>query len=170
LAIHGQDAVIPALKQLYQAEDAESGRTACLALERLGTPAAIAALGELALEPADVGRRAALVDALAGIGRTECGPALLGLLDDHRVCDQPPSRDELSPRLTQELAAQGHRLGPASQPAGELSGQTIAERAAAALAHLTGLQPAFSSAAPEPQRAAARQRWADWLSNHDRGQ
>jgi HEAT repeat protein len=169
LAIHGDDAVVPTLKQLYQAEDAESGRTACLALERLGTPAAIAALGELAVEPADAGRHAALVDALAGIGRMECGPALLGLLDDHRVCDLPPSREELPPRLTRELAAQGYRLGAGSQPASEPAGRTIAERAAAALAQITGLKPAFSSAAPEPQRAAARKRWADWLSDRDVG-
>ena len=65
LAIHGDNAVIPTLKRLYQTGDASSATAACVAFEQLGTPAAITALDELAADPADPVRRAALVDALA---------------------------------------------------------------------------------------------------------
>ncbi len=168
LAIHGDESVIPALKWLYQVGDPSSATAACLALERLGTSAAIAALDELTLEPADVGHRAALIDALAGIGTTACGPALLRLLTDQRVCDLPPRSEEAAQRALQGMEAAGYPVGPASWPTTGARPHTVAERAAAVLAQITGLPEPFSSEGAEEQRAAAIRQWTEWLAGHGR--
>lgn len=161
LAWHGDDRVVPALLWHYRTGDTAAATAACLALERLGTHAASEALFELAAEPADVVRRAALVDALAGINRPACGPALLRLLDDHRVCTTPRAADELARRAVAALQAEGQFVQLASRPA---MAETVAERAADALARLTGVAAEFSSSAPPEQRAAAVAAWQAWVA------
>lgn len=168
LAIHRDDSVIPMLKWFYQAGDEPSASTACLAFERLGSPAAIAALRELALEPAEVTRRAALVDALNAIGKPECVPALIQLLTDHRPCAVPAPVETPEPELISHLKAAGFQIPPTSQTASAPHPATIAERAATALAEITGLHPPFSSSAPADQRAAAAQQWSDWWAVRQR--
>jgi len=168
LSKHGDNTVIPAVKWLYETGDDASANAACLALERLATPEAVAALDELTLEPADAERRAALVDALAGIARAECVPALLRLLSDNRICDIPTHAEVMARLALEGLLAQGYAGASASQPATGASRQTVAERAAAALARITAVNAAFSSAAPDEERQAARQQWADWHARRTR--
>jgi hypothetical protein len=169
LAIHGDDSVIPALKWFYQADNENSAIAACLALERLGTPAAIATLDELTLESADVARRAALVDALAGVSRPACVPPLLRLLSDHRPCDAPPRSADTMGRAVGILQASGYPTQPSSAPASEPLPRTIAERAADAVGNITGVHAPFSSAAPEADRVSAQSAWQQWFENHRPG-
>ncbi|MFQ5807939.1 MAG: hypothetical protein ACE5I3_15955, partial [Phycisphaerae bacterium] len=120
--------------------------------------------------PADVGRRAALVDALAGIGTANCAEPLLGLLNDHRSCGVQTRSARLLERIA-PLAARGGLVEtplaePTSRPLAESSVQTIAERAAAALARITRLRPPFASALPDAQRADAERVWRDWVAAH----
>lgn len=168
LAMHGDNAVVPSLKWLYETGDAASANAACLAFERLGTPDAVAALDELTLAPADVARRAALIDALGEIGTVECVPALLRLLSDHRTCDVPSRADGMAQRALAGLQAEGYALAPASRPTTTTSVQTVAERAAAALARISGVNTPFSSAAPEEQRLAAEREWTEWYAGRAR--
>jgi HEAT repeat protein len=174
LALQGDDTVIPELKRLYAGSDAESAAAACLALERLATPEAVAALTELVrVEPAanrstasatpDVIRRAALVDALAAIGTVDCAAALLDLLDDCRACDLPTRDERLLARLTPLAVERGLIETPASQLSPTIAGRTIAERAASALAHITGLSPRFACELPREQREDAARVWHDWV-------
>ena len=166
LAIQRDELVIPALKGLYQAGDESSAVAACLALERLGTRAAIVALGELALEPADVDRRAALIDALDGIGTPECVPTLLHLLSDHRACDVPPRSEETTRRALGALVAAGVPVAPSSPPTSGPQPHTVAERAALVLNLITHLDVPFSSAAPAEERSAAERQWTEWTERH----
>lgn len=169
LAIHGDDGVIPELRRLYRTGDVSAASTACAALEYLATPAAIAAANELAAEPADAARRAALVDTLDAIGEPECVPALISLLSDHRVCDVPLRRDETARRVLSGLLAEGYPLVSSSMPTTAASPRTIAERAAAALARITGQDVPFASDATEEERSAAERQWADWHATRQGG-
>ena len=173
LALHGDDTVIPELKQFYAGPDTASAAAACLALERLATPAAVAALAALAhVEPVpdrstdsetpDSMRRAALVDALAEIGTVDCAAALLDLLDDCRACDLPTRDERLLTRLAPLAIERGLIETPASQLSPTRVGRTVAERAAAALAHITGLSPSFACELPREQREDAARIWHDW--------
>ena len=164
LAIRGDDAVVPTLKWLYQTGDSSAAATACLAFERLGTREAIAALNELATEPNDVTRRAALADALVGISAPECVPGLLHLLSDDRVCPTAARSEEMARRALGALQTAGYALEPASHPTTAVSSQTVAERAAAGLARITGLREPFSSAAPAEERAQAERAWSEWYA------
>ena len=175
LALQGDDTVIPELKRLYAGQYAESAAAACLALERLATPEAVAALAELArVEPVpnrstqsetpDVMRRAALVDALAAIGTVDCAAALLDLLDDCRACDLPRRDERLLARLTPLAIERGLIETPTSQPSQTFVGRTIAERAAAALTHITGLSPSFACELPRERRDHAARIWHDWVA------
>jgi HEAT repeat protein len=164
LAIQRDERVIPTLEHFYTAGDEVSATAACLALERLGTAAAIAALDELACEPADVTRRAALIDALEGIGTPACVPALISLLEDHRPCDLPPRSEELASRALEGLAAAGYPREPASLPTTAPRPHTVAERAAAALGQITGLSIPFSSEAPDAERTGAIDQWKQLAS------
>lgn len=167
LAMHGEESVIPALRALYRAKDATAATAACVALEYLGTPAAVAALDTLAAEPADVPHRAALVDTLAGIGARDCVPALLRLLDDHRPCDLPPRADALARRVLRGLQAEGDALAWSAPVGSQPVSQTIAERAAGALRRITGLTKTFSSTDDPEEQAKARRAWADWYERGD---
>ncbi|MFH1745636.1 MAG: HEAT repeat domain-containing protein [Planctomycetota bacterium] len=138
LAIHGDDAVVPTLREMYVRGDDGAATSACVALERLGTPTAVDALVELACEPASVVRRAALVDALGGIGEPACVPGLVELLADERACDVPPRADQLSQAVVAQLLVAGELGEVTSEPSTRPGrpghpGRTIAERAAAAL-------------------------------------
>ncbi len=165
LAIHGDERAIPALKSLYETGDTSMAASACLALERLGTAGAQTALDELARVPADAYRRAALIDALEGIGTPECVPGLLHLLADHRPCDLPSRATQAAHRAFESLAAAGYPALPTSEPAAGPGPRTVAERAARALANITGLDVPFSSEGPEEARAEAVQRWRTWLAD-----
>ncbi len=169
LAIQGDEAVIPALKWLYRTGDANAAASACVAFEYLGTPEAVATLNELAAEPGDPARRAALVDALAGIGTAECVPGLLSLLSDDRLCDVPLRSDVMAQRALGFLQGEGYALKPSSRPTTAESPRTIAERAAAALVRITELRVPFSSSATAEQRAQAEQAWAAWYENQQSG-
>ena len=135
---------------------------ACVALERLGSTEAIAALGELAQEPADVLRRAALVDALGVLGEPACVPPLIALLADHRPCDVPARSARLSGELLADVTTTGQVPVQPSPGAIQPAAQTIAERAADALASITGLHPPFSSSMSEETQQQATQQWRDW--------
>ena len=162
LASHGDDSVIPTLKWLYLTGDSPAARTACLAFERLGTSNAVQALNELALQPANPPRRAALIDAVAGL-RTERGvPALLALLDDHRVSETPSRSEEMAQHALEGLLSQGYVVQPSSQPTTSAASLTIAERAAEALGQITGVQMPFSSTADAKEWHAAKRRWTRW--------
>jgi HEAT repeat protein len=170
LAIHGDASCIPELRRLYAGQDALTASAACMALERLATPEAVAAMAALAAQPASVAHRAALVDALAAVGTSDCVAPLLGLLSDHRPCEIATRADRLLERLTPVVAESGFGAvspaEPASRPATEPASHTIAERAAAALERITGLSPPFASdMRPEQQEGAARV-WRDWLARH----
>lgn len=173
LAIHGDASCIPELEQLYTRQDALTASAACMALERLGTPEAVAAMAVLAAQPASVAHRAALVDALAAVGTSDCVAPLLGLLSDHRPCEVATRADRLLERLA-PLAA-GIGLGevpipePSSRPATEPASHTIAERAAAALGRITGLSPPFTSDMSPEQREDAARVWRDWLAGQRDG-
>ncbi len=192
LAVQGDRRVIPELRRLFLEGQVRSAVAAVLALQRLATPEAVAVLAELVHEPADVARRAALVDALTRIGGVDCAAALLVLLDDHRPCDIP-SREEqflndLTPfafqqgfvdinNLSQSVTgtgklaygepAHGTRAESATATSSELtptpSSHTIAERAANGLARITGLIPPFSSNQPADQQTVAVRAWKEWI-------
>lgn len=164
LARRGDERVIPALKWNYRTGDAAAATDVGLAFELLGTPAAVTALGELSLERADSAHRAALVDALEGIGTPACVPPLLSLLSDQRVCPGPRRADELARGVLTALAAQGLVVAPTSAPASGPAAATVAERAAAALARITGVHVLFASADPAGRQAEARAQWAAWYA------
>jgi hypothetical protein len=166
LAIQGDDSVIPVLKRFYESGDVNAANGACLALERLGTPAAIAALDELARQPADVGARAALVDALAGLNKPGCVPPLLRLLSDERTWNAAPRSGEIALRALDALQATGHAVQAASAPAPRVFSHTISERAADALGVITGIQASYSSGSAETDRDSAKNAWQQWFENH----
>lgn len=162
LAVQGDDAIGPKLAEMYRGEDATSAMAACVALERLGSPAAVAVLTELAREPADVARRARLVDALAGIGRAACVPPLAELLRDHRECDVPLRSAEVSRQMVEGLLADGRLGAPLKIPTTQPPPATVAERAAEALVRITGLAPPFSSEASVVEQEHAAEEWLAW--------
>ena len=168
LAIHGDSSIIPTLKRMYRQGDPGAATAACVALERLGAAEAVAALDELSRDTADEVRRAALVDALDSIGAPACVPALLGLLTDHRTCSTPSRQDRLSRSVLDKLAAAGQLSASMPVSTTESAPQTIAERAAAALARVTGLNPPFSSAGSDSQRQQAARQWTDWYEHQPR--
>ena len=159
------DRVIPQLRAMYTSGSDVSAAAACLVLQRMGTPASTATLAALANVPATPPRRAALIDALESVGSTSAARALLTLLDDPRPCDAPPPGARIMRKLAPLLAARGLTAAsaPASRPA-----HTVAERAALALARITGLRPGFSSDLPEPRRHAAAGAWRAWITAHQR--
>jgi HEAT repeat protein len=169
LAIHGDVSVIPRIRRLYTEGDASAASAACLALERLATPEAVAALAALATQPAEERRRAALVDTLDAIGTPDCAAALLHLLDDHRSCPVGPRAERLLARLAPLGARGGLAEWTTSRPTSERAAETVAERAAAALTRITGLTPAFASDLPDEQQAAAARVWRDWIAAHGAG-
>jgi hypothetical protein len=165
LARHGDDQVIPTLLWLYRTGESDSARLACLALERLGTPAAVAALFELAAEPADAARRSALVDALATLDRPAAVPALLRLLEDERPLVTPTLADETRQRVLADLVAEGSLPPVTAAPATAPAERSIAAHAAAALARITGRHPSAAESWDEwdaAQRADVAADWAAW--------
>jgi hypothetical protein len=180
LAIHADESVIPELKQMYLSSDQTVSGTACVALARIATPTAVAALTELAGEPVEVSCRAALVDALREIGTPACVPPLLELLEDHRTCDVPPRASRLAMEALRGLQSEAPQALPAwlptpqpgdaaasrpiaaSGPTLESQPSTIAERAALALRRVTGLNPPFSFDVTAEQREQAKQQWSAW--------
>lgn len=165
LAVHGDDTVIPALTHSFVRGDEKTAAAACLALERLGSPAAVRASCELAVGPLEAGRAAMLIDALAGIGTSPCAAGLLPLLDDHRPCDAPSRDERMLTKLRSIFHGEDLALMEGPEPHATVLPGTIAERAAAALARITGLDPQFSSQSSEEERAAALRSWEAWIAN-----
>ena len=116
LAIHADESVIPELKRMYSSSDETVASSACVALGRIATPTAVAALTELAGEPVEVSCRAALVDALGEIGTPTCIPPLLELLEDHRTCDVPPRASRLALEALRGLQTEAARALPGWPP------------------------------------------------------
>ncbi len=168
LAIRQHEAALPALKWLFQTGDESTASAAAVALEQLGTPGAVGALTELAAERHGVARQAALVDALSGIGRPGCVPGLLLSLGDHRVTTRPTRSDVLARAALGELRRRGQVLAT-SVPAALPAPHTIAERAAAGLRRVTGLDLPFSSDAEPVARESARDAWRAWYADHEEG-
>jgi HEAT repeat protein len=169
LAIHGDASVVPELKRMYVEGDPQAASAACMALERLAVPEAVAALAELAEQPAEAAHRAALVEALQGVGNAECAAVLLELLGDHRPCHVPMRAQRLLERFAPLAREYGIGAPAASRRANGSTGaapapRTIAERAAAALSRITGLSPPFASNLPAERREAAERVWRDWLA------
>jgi HEAT repeat protein len=164
LALHGDDGVIPVLEQRYLSGDAVAASGACLALERLATPRAAAALRDLAGKSAGAEQRAALVEALAEVGGLESAAGLLELLDDHRPCTIAPRAQRMLERFGPLAAERGWALDPAGVPATRPVAQTVAERAADALKRITGLTPPFRSDLPDAGREEASRTWREWIS------
>jgi len=158
LALHGDDSVVPVLKWLYQAGDEISATTACMGLARLGSPAAVNTLNELSREPAETSRRSALADALVHVGKPECVPGLLRLLDDEREYSSTAPEVSLRGELATELEIAGYRLSttPSTTSQGVV---TIAGRAAEGLQRITGLALPCES---RQERMSAAQQWRDW--------
>ena len=167
LAIHRDPAALPELRRLYCAGDSAAAGAACLALERMGTPEAEAALAELAGQWVEAASRAALIDALESVGSVRCAAALLKLLDDHRPCTVATRAERFLERFAPLAAAHGlvdgAMLQAATRPSAPRRPGTIAERAAAALAGLTGLGPSFASDMSEEERETAASVWRAWL-------
>jgi HEAT repeat protein len=163
LALHGDETVIPVLKQLFADGDTASAAAACLALERLATPGAIAVLAELASEPADASCRAALVDALSAIGGVDCAAILLRLVDDDRLCEVQPRAQRVLERCAPLAAERGWAVHPTSIPSTMPVAQTVAERAAEGLGRITGLSPPFGSDLSDEQRDSAKRVWREWI-------
>lgn len=163
LAAHGDDSIIPQLRAMYSSQDAISVRTACVALERLATPAAIATLIELSQTPAPADSRAMLIDALDGIGNAECVAPLVYLLTDHRPTQTPTRASQLAAGALSGFGQLPEGAGFATARfADDAPGGTVAERAAAALRRITELTPEFSSDLPEPRRLEAARIWTSW--------
>ncbi|MCG3128467.1 MAG: hypothetical protein CHACPFDD_03356 [Phycisphaerae bacterium] len=164
LAIHRDPAVIPALEALFRRAAPAGAESAALALERLALPESVAAIQRLddrALEP---GRRAELLDALRGIGSPQCAALLVGMLADDRIVAAPTRGERMASRMLAHPAAAP--LHAASRPAdAPPAARTIAQRAADALAQITGVQPAFSSTRPAADRAGAADVWRAWLAD-----
>lgn len=165
LAMHGDDAVVPALTHSFVLGAEKTAGAACLTLERLGSPAAVRALSELAAGPLESDRAAMLIDALAGIGTSSCAAGLLPLLDDHRPSAAPSRAERMLAKLRPIFHGEDLALLEAPEPHATVLPGTIAERAAAALARITGLDPQFSSQASEEERAAAIRSWEAWIAN-----
>jgi len=166
LAIQGDESVIPELRRRYVEGDAGAASAACIALGRLATPTAVEALATLAERPADVVRRAAVVDALGQIGRADCVIPLVTLLDDHRPCEVPTPERQVLDKFGPLAASAGLVLPGDELANAEGTVTTIAERAAAALARITGLEPPFASDLEEQERAAAAEAWRAWAASH----
>jgi hypothetical protein len=166
LAIQGDDSVIPTLVRIYSQGDMDSAASACVALERLGSPAAAAALSELSVSPRDPERSAALIDALTGIGTPRCAAALLRFLDDDRPCQSPERLERMIEQLGPIIQKSGLPMPSQPAPGDEPAPTTVAERAAAGLSRITGLTPPYTSALPDEERKAATQVWSAWISEH----
>ncbi|MEW6253138.1 MAG: HEAT repeat domain-containing protein [Planctomycetota bacterium] len=174
LALQRDAAVLPVLEQLYRGADEDAAVSACRALELLGTDDAVAALARLAAEPATPTRVAALIDALEGVGTPVCVSPLLQVLADERACTAPTRAERLLAELPPEVRTRIAALAPQSAasirsalaPPSSPRPATLAERAAAAVARITGIDRAFSADVPAPDRAAARREWSEWLAMH----
>lgn len=173
LARRHDDSVVPTLTWLYRTGSHEDAEAACVALEYLRSEAAVEALFELAAEPAEACRRAALVDALGGIGTPACVPALVRLVDDEALCDAPrrPEVDAARVLRAAGLAVEAGRINEAAAIAAAASAPTtrsatlpIGARAAEALHAITGL--AVSRGAAGASRAQAVARWQAWAEEH----
>jgi len=116
LAIHADESVIPELKRMYSSSDQTMARSACVALGRIATPTAVAALTELAVQPAEPNCRAALVDALTVVATPACVSPLLGLLEDHRACDVPPRASRLALEALRGLQSEAPQTLPGWLP------------------------------------------------------
>jgi HEAT repeat protein len=165
LAIHGDESVIPRLARMFREGNPGAARAACIALEELATPTAAACLSELAAIDAaevDADRRAMLVDALAGIGTPACVPPLVAMLDDHRTSPLPTRAEQLGRRALAAAMLERPDLAVAAASQPVAGGRTIAERAAEALARITGIEASFSSEASGEERADAVRAWTDW--------
>lgn len=101
LAIRGDDRIIPLLAEDYISGDLLRADLACLALERLATPAAHHRLTALADVPADPDIRGRLVDALESCPPELALPVLRRLVNDQRLT-RAETRGE---RLARSLAA-----------------------------------------------------------------
>lgn len=167
LAIHGDERVIPTLRNLFLHGGTDAARAACIALGRLATPSAVAVLNELIDPQRDAHRATALVDAFDDLDAPAAVPGLLRLLDDDRPCPRPARRELLSADLLRNLAGAAEPLPlPLSghADAGE-SGATISERAAETLGRITGIQTPWSTTMPAEARAAARAAWQAWYGS-----
>ncbi|MGD8452398.1 MAG: HEAT repeat domain-containing protein [Phycisphaerae bacterium] len=160
LALYGDESIILALQERYRHGSSRVAEAACLTLARLATPACVAALSALAEEPADVERRAALVDALASIGEPACVPALVRLLEDQRTAALPSH----AARAAEALRTNAGGTVPASAASSAPAAQIIAEHAAAALRRITGLTLPFSAALSAEERRATAEQWQAWYT------
>jgi hypothetical protein len=161
LGMQSRPDVVPALVALYRDGDSAAAEAACLALAHIGSAEAIAALNELAGEDADVGRRAAVLDALRMLSRPACVPGLLAFLEDRREAAVAPLFAALQARAVALLAGRGYRAAEA-QPAAVP--EALAARAARVLEVITGVDAGFAIDGSAEERAAARARWARWYA------
>jgi HEAT repeat protein len=168
LAMRGDDIVVPELKAMCLKGVTSEAHSACLALERLGTPAALAALEELSRAPLAADVRVAVIDALAGIADPECVPVLLQMLSDQRVCAVQPHSRRAAQQALHALRARGLAPLPTTTQAASPEPSTVGEWAAAALVSITGRDPPFSSAAAPQVRAAAERVWLEWYRDRAR--
>lgn len=162
LALHGDERVIPRLEALYRQQDAQAAGAACIALLRMGTPAAENALCGLVEAPTTACARQALVEALDELGNPAAGRALLRMLTDNDTCAAPLRRARLGAQAAAQLDL------PATLPAEDaITGAgTIAEQAAAALNRLTGLELRFSSELDPQARVALAAQWSAVLEQN----
>lgn len=136
-------------------------RGSSAALERMGDPEALAALHRLARESLGEEATAAVIDALATLASPESVPVLLERLADQRVCATPPRYEALA--LDAALA-----MTASPDVEAQSAMRTIADRAGAALARITGIptvSPGATDSEPVPAGPAA---WRAWWNDHSK--
>lgn len=164
LALRGEDCVIPALSDMVEQGDCDAAESACVALERMGTHAAVDALCVLSRKKLPSDHMAAIIDALTGIGTPACAAGLLPLLADHRECAARDRSERILEELGPIIQAHGLPLAPNSTTTSAPTAGTIAERAAEGLGRISGLRPPFQSMLSEQERSAAIRIWSEWIT------
>jgi hypothetical protein len=161
LALQGDARALTEIETLYRTGPSGAAAAACVALERLGTPAAVALLTALADAPADAERRGALVAALGNVATPACVPPLLALLADNRACEAPLPQEEAALRALAGAQAEWYDARVMSPGAP----RTVAALAQAALRRVTGVGPDEPVADPA-ESAAWRVKWEQWRAAH----
>lgn len=157
LAVLRDERVVPELQTLYRTGDDALGAAACLALERMASPAAVEALLELVPEPADACRRTALTAALTALGTPQCAAALLELLPDNRTCLEAAPQDAAMLRALAQIHPHPELPSPRA------ASTSVAQHAATGLARITGI------ACDAADLRDCEEVWAPWIAAHTAG-
>ncbi|RMF70641.1 MAG: hypothetical protein D6744_19135 [Planctomycetota bacterium] len=165
LAARDLRAALPRLREMFQSRDPRAVRAACVALAVSSADISTAELSAWADQAGTPMQCAAIIDAAEGVGDRAAGRILLGFLDDDRVCIAPTRTERLARLVPLAALAPYGSLADAEPVREEKPPPTIAERAADALARITGFDIPFRSDFTESERHAARRVWERALAN-----